>query len=172
MPAGPLIKYEVSAAGNVVNDPGRSKVHETSAMLFERLDAQYRYAWVIWAPGGSDKTAVDRRVLTTLMSARASPEPGVSEAQKASIASSAVLVPQTPMVPTTGAGTPRAQSCPTVLPMSAKSPACLTVTRWTGAASAGAAKVNVASAPSATLSRETVDHSLPLMALFPPALDG
>ncbi|HEY0135218.1 MAG TPA: hypothetical protein VGB85_14115, partial [Nannocystis sp.] len=72
---------------------------------------------MIAASGGSSSAALLRAsALAMLVSAAACPSPGASDRQNTSIPVSAVDVPQAPTVPTTGAGRPLAQLCPSALP--------------------------------------------------------
>jgi hypothetical protein len=73
------------------------------------------------APEGIDNTAAERAFATVIVELATAP-PESSERQKTSGAVSLVCMPQLLTVPTVGAGTPDPQSCPSVLPISTKSP--------------------------------------------------
>jgi hypothetical protein len=74
------------------------------------------------APAGIESTAVLRDCARVTVLSAAAAGVASSERQKMSGAVSLVLVPHAPTVPSTGAGTPAPQFCPSVLPSRTKSP--------------------------------------------------
>jgi hypothetical protein len=77
---------------------------------------------VIVAPEGIDSTAVLFASASCCEICAAAVDAASFEIQKTSGAVSDVFEPHAPTVPTTGAGTPAPQFCPSVLPMRTKSP--------------------------------------------------
>ncbi len=77
---------------------------------------------MIAAPAGTASTAVLRPFASVIAVSAAAEAVASSERQNTSGAVSAVLLPHAPTVPTSGAGTPGPQFCPSVFPMRTKSP--------------------------------------------------
>jgi hypothetical protein len=79
---------------------------------------------VIVAPDGMLSLAVERAVAAvTVLSAVAPPLSAACQNTSGEVSLTLPLLPQFPTVPTTGAGVCDPQSCPSVLPIRAKSPA-------------------------------------------------
>jgi hypothetical protein len=145
-------------ATSVMKSFGRSSVIAWSVPGAVRVAPQYRNACVTEAPFGRLSTEVLRAWATVmLVLASAAPSIGESARQNRSGAESVTFWPHmfAFTVPTTGAGVPGAQSCPSVLPIRTKSPCWLTWTLSFGAAFASTltnpTRLAAASAPTPKL---------------------